>query len=116
MGQGGAAAGEGPPGYSYLLLWGSLFAIFYFLIIRPQQQKQKQHNQMINNLKKGDRVITGGGIHGRIVNLDESTVKMEIDEKVVIKVNRASIAAVLSNPQPAKPEGKTEKTEKGKKA
>jgi len=71
-----------------------MFAIFYFLLIRPQQKKAKEHREMVNNLKKGDRVITSGGIHGRITSLDEGTVTVEIADKVKIKVLRGNISVL----------------------
>ena len=71
------------------------FAIMYFLIIRPQQKKQKEHREMIQNLKKGDRVITGGGIHGRVTGMDDATFTVEIADKVRVKINRGNVAAVV---------------------
>lgn len=105
MGQGGQAAAPGQaPGYSYILLWGSLIAIFYFLIIRPQQQQRKKITEMLNNLKKGDRVITGGGIHGRITSLEDNVVTVEIADKVNIKLNRSSVAGVVQKTPEQKPQ------------
>jgi preprotein translocase subunit YajC len=69
-----------------------MFVIFYFLLIRPQQKKQKQHREMIGNLKKGDRVITSGGLHGRITGLTDTVVTLEISEKVRVKVARGNIS------------------------
>ena len=88
---GGGAAGGGFGAFIPIIL---MFVIFYFLLIRPQQKKAKQHQEMIANLKKGDRVITSGGIHGLITSLDENTVTLEIAEKVRIKVSRATIAGL----------------------
>jgi len=100
MGTGGAAAGQGG-GFGAFIPLILMFVIFYFLLIRPQQKKQKEHREMINNVKKDDKVIVGGGIHGVITSLDETTVKVEIADKVQIKVNRASIAGLAQPPQPA---------------
>lgn len=88
---GQAAAGGGFGAFIPIIL---MFVIFYFLLIRPQQKKAKAHQEMINNLKKGDKVVTSGGIHGVITGLDESTVTLEIAEKVRIKVTRNSMAAL----------------------
>lgn len=88
---GGGAVGGGLGAFIPIIL---MFVIFYFLLIRPQQKKAKQHQEMIANLKKGDRVITSGGIHGLITSLDENTVTLEIAEKVRIKVSRATIAGL----------------------
>lgn len=98
MGQGGAA-GEGGGGFSAFIPLILMFVIFYFLLIRPQQKKSKALREMVNSLKKGDRIITSGGIHGRITGLSDITLTVEISEKVRVKVNRANVAA-LSQPAP----------------
>jgi len=69
-----------------------IFVVFYFLLIRPQQKKAKEHQNYLANLKKGDRVITGGGIHGQITGITDTVVTLEIAENVRIKVNRGAIA------------------------
>jgi preprotein translocase subunit YajC len=82
-----------------------IFVVFYFLLIRPQQKKAKEHQAYLNDLKKGEKIITSGGIHGRITGLTDSTVTLEIAENVRIKVTRGSIAgslAALENQAPAK--------------
>lgn len=94
MGQAAAPGGGGAGGFGAFIPIILMFVIFYFLLIRPQQKKAKQHQEMIANLKKGDRVITSGGIHGLITSLDENTITLEIAEKVRIKVSRATIAGL----------------------
>jgi preprotein translocase subunit YajC len=69
-----------------------IFIIFYFLLIRPQQKKTRAHQDMLNALKVGDRVITGGGIYGKIVKVEDAAVSLEIADKVRIKVSRPSIS------------------------
>ena len=69
-----------------------MVVIFYFLLIRPQQKKAKEHKALLDNLKKGDRVITGGGIIGTVVNIDDQIVNLEIADKVRIEMARPSIA------------------------
>jgi preprotein translocase subunit YajC len=69
-----------------------IFVVFYFLLIRPQQKKAKEHQNYLANLKKGDRVITGGGIHGQITGITDTVVTLEIAENVRIKVSRSAIA------------------------
>ncbi|MFC1814976.1 preprotein translocase subunit YajC [Thermodesulfobacteriota bacterium] len=103
LGQGGAA-GQGSGGFGAFLPLILMFAIFYFLLIRPQQKKTKQHREMISSLKKGDRIITSGGIHGRITGSSDTTLTVEIAEKVRVKVNRTNVMA-LTQPvqQPAAP-------------
>ncbi len=93
------AMGQGPPpqggqagGLMSLTPLIIIFAIFYFLLIRPQQKRAKEHQEMIRSLKKDDRVITSGGIHGRIIAVDDDTVTVEIADRVKIKVSRQNIA------------------------
>lgn len=99
-GQGGAPAGQGG-GFTALVPLILMFAIFYFLLIRPQQKKAKEHREMVNNLKKGDRVVTSGGIHGTVTKVDEGTVTVEIAENVRVKVVRGNIAALNQPTAPA---------------
>ena len=70
-----------------------IFAVFYFLLIRPQQRKAKEHQAFLNNLKKGEDVVTSGGIHGRITGITDTIVTLEIADGVRIKVNRPSVLA-----------------------
>lgn len=72
-----------------------IFGIFYFLMIRPQQKKQKELKNLINNLQKGDEVLTAGGIIGRIAGLDEQYIEIEISNNVKIKMQRSSVVNVL---------------------
>lgn len=74
-----------------------MFAIFYFLLIRPQQKRQREMKEMIENLKKGDRVITTGGLYGTIVGLNDSYVQLKIADQVKVKVSRSAIAGLQSN-------------------
>ncbi len=87
---GGASGGENPlAAFVPLIL---IFGIFYFLLIRPQQKKQKQHQEFINNLQKGTEVVTSGGIIGRITGITDDVVTLEVADKVRIKVVRNQIA------------------------
>jgi preprotein translocase subunit YajC len=72
----------------------AIFLIFYFLIIRPQQKRAREHQKLIESLKKGDKVITSSGIHGKVVGLDDRTVLLEVDDGVKIKFEKAAIAVV----------------------
>ncbi|HHY04562.1 MAG TPA: preprotein translocase subunit YajC [Thermoanaerobacterales bacterium] len=72
-----------------------IFAIFYFLIIRPQQKRDKERKNMLSELKEGDDVVTIGGIFGRILNIKEDVVTLEVGDKVKIKVTRSAIGNVL---------------------
>ena len=83
------------PGGSFMALWPflAIFAIMYFLILRPQQKKQKKHQQMISELKKGDKVITAGGIYGTIVGIKEKTIIVKVDENVKLELTRSSVSS-----------------------
>lgn len=90
------AGGAGGGSFSFLIIIVVMFVAMYFMLIRPQQKKQKQHRAMVDALSVGDEVITNGGIGGRIVKLSEgSFVTVEIAKDVHIKLQRASIAQVL---------------------
>ncbi|MBD3309242.1 preprotein translocase subunit YajC [candidate division KSB3 bacterium] len=71
-----------------------IFVIFYFLLIRPQKKKQQAHRQMLDNLKRGDRVVTTGGIYGTIEGITDTTLQLKIANQVKIKVSRSSIAGL----------------------
>ena len=107
MGQGGEAAGQGAGGFSGFIPLILMFVIFYFLLIRPQQKKTKQHREMISGLKKGDRIITSGGIHGRITGLDETTLTVEISDRVRVKVARGNVGVRIETVTQPPPEKKT---------
>lgn len=72
-----------------------MFGIFYFLLIRPQQKKQKEHAAMIEGLKKNDEVVTSGGIHGTIVNVKDKTFVLRVDENSRIEVDKIAIAYLV---------------------
>lgn len=111
MGQMGGAGEGGAGGFASFLPLILMFVIFYFLLIRPQQKKTKEHRQMIDNLKTGDRIVTSGGLHGRITGATETTLTVEIAEKVRVKVNRANVSGtVQTGTAPAAP--KKEKKDK----
>jgi len=91
-----AAGGVGDAGSMWTAVLPLLLmvGIFYFLLIRPQQKKAKEHRQFLENLKKGDRVITSGGICGEITSISEQTVIMEVADKVRVEVGRPYIAGL----------------------
>ena len=90
----GQEGGQQSP-YQFLIFMGLLFAVFYFILIRPQQKRQKDQRQLLQNLKKGDKVITTGGLQGTIVNLTDTVVTVEIADKVKVKVGRNYIAGLI---------------------
>jgi preprotein translocase subunit YajC len=71
-----------------------IFVIFYFLLIRPQQKRSKEHRALLSNIKVGDTVLTTGGIYGKITGMREDIITVEISEKVRVKINRGNIAGV----------------------
>ena len=74
-----------------------MFAIFYLLLIRPQQKRAKQHKELVENLKSGDQVITAGGLHGKIVAVQDDIITLEIASNVRIKINRPSIVGTKTD-------------------
>lgn len=94
-GSGGGGAGGQGGGFSAFIPLILMFAIFYFLLIRPQQKKAKQHKALLSSIKKGDRVVSTGGLHGMVTGLTDEVVTMEIAPKVRVKVSRGSIAGVM---------------------
>jgi preprotein translocase subunit YajC len=92
----GADGGQGSM-FQPLIFMGIIFFIFYFMMIRPQQKRQKERQKLLNEMKKGDKVITAGGIHGKIVALEDRTVLIEISDNLKIKVEKASIGTVLKD-------------------
>ena len=102
-----SAAGDGSPVVASLFMYGAIFAIFYFILIRPQQKQRRQHEQLIQNLKKGDEVVTAGGVIGEVVHIRESvkdgTPQRTMDDRVTIKsgesrliVERGRIVRIIS--------------------
>jgi preprotein translocase subunit YajC len=91
-----------------------MLAIMWFLLIRPQQKKQKEHREMVANLKKGDTIITAGGLYGRITGLTDATLTLEIADKVRVKISRGHIAGLAQSTKPPTPPAK-EKPEAEKK-
>ena len=90
---GGASKGGGQ-GYEGLIMLVLMFAIFYFLLIRPQQKRAKQHRELVSALKSGDQIVTAGGMHGKVVSVEETTATIEIATGVKVKMNRTSITEV----------------------
>ena len=89
---GGAPAG---PGYGDFIFLIVLFAVFWLLLIRPQQKRAKEHKAMVEGLSKGDEVVTNGGLLGKITKLDESFVTLEIAAGTEVRVQRMSVAALM---------------------
>ena len=99
------AAGAAPSGgdiFSQMMPLLLIFVVFYFLLIRPQQKKQKMHKQMLGALRRGDRVITGGGIIGTVTKVKSDTeAQVEIADGIKVIVARDTIATVMAKTEPA---------------
>jgi len=104
--QGGADAPSALVNLLPLLL---IFVVFYFLLIRPQQTRAKEHSQMLANLKRNDDVVTSGGLYGKVVALSERVVTLEIAPKVQVKVDRQQIATLVKTTQQEAKEKEKEK-------
>jgi len=97
-----AQTGAEPSGLEMFLPLVLIFVVFYFLLIRPQQKKAKQHREMVGALRRGDQIITGGGIIGSVAKVvDDREVLVEIADNVRVRVARATITDILSKPEPA---------------
>jgi len=93
------AGGEGQGGGSLLtniIPFAAIILIFYFLLIRPQNKKRKETEKMLSAIKKGDKVVTIGGIHGTVQNVKESTVLLKVDDNVKIEFLRTAISSVIT--------------------
>ncbi|MDR0339813.1 MAG: preprotein translocase subunit YajC [Desulfovibrio sp.] len=112
---GPAPGGTEGAGWQSLIPFILMFAVFYFLLIRPQQKRAKEHKAMLNQLKRGDEVVTAGGLYGRILETADDHVILDLGDSKV-KVSRSAISAVASMARPAQPEKKSKKAEEKEKA
>lgn len=99
---GGAAEQGGGSPFSGLFMMVIIFAIFYLILIRPQQKKMKEHRKLIDEIKKGDHVVTAGGIIGMVEGATPEKLTVKIAEGVKVKVTRSSVAHVISAEEAAK--------------
>src|SRR5262249_4660931 len=97
--------GGGFGGLTSILPFVLIFVVFYFLLIRPQQKKMKDHRNLVAGLKRGDRVITAGGIIGQVAKVVDNEVQVDIAEGVRVRVVKSTITDVLSKPAPADAKG-----------
>jgi len=96
---GGSAGGGSGGGLAALAPLVIMFVIFYFLLIRPQQKKAKSHRDLLSNLRKGDRIITNGGLYGQVTGLTDTVVTVEIAPKIRVKVARSHVAGLAASPE-----------------
>lgn len=90
-----AAAGDAPPAWMQFLPLVAMIAIFWFLIIRPQMRRQKEHQAKVSGLKKGDQVLTGGGLLAKVVKVDEHYAELELGPNMRVKALKSTIADVV---------------------
>ena len=102
-------SGEAPSALVNLAPLLLIFVVFYFLLIRPQQTRAKEHSQMLANLKRNDDVITSGGLYGKVITLADQVVTLEIAPKVQVKVDRQQITSLVKT---AQAEGKEKESSK----
>jgi preprotein translocase subunit YajC len=81
--------------FSTLIMFALIIGIFYFLILRPQQKRQKERQKLLEAVKKGDKVVTAGGLHGTVAGLDDKTVLLQVADNVKMKYERSAIATIL---------------------
>jgi preprotein translocase subunit YajC len=95
-------AGAGPPGgvggnaiLTQVVFFAAIFAVFYFLLIRPQQTQRRERERLLAAIKRGDRVVTTGGLHGTVTGLEDTTVTLRVADQVKVTVDRAAIGRVV---------------------
>ena len=81
-----------------VLFFAAIFAIFYFLLIRPQQKTKKEREAMLSSVRKGDRVVTSSGLHGTVVGLNEHTVTLKVTDQVRLDFDRAALGRIVTPP------------------
>ena len=79
---------------SFFIMMGLIFVVFYFFIIRPQKKREDTRKQMIGAVKKGDRVVTVGGIHGKVLSVEDTSLLVEVDQTVKLRFDKNAIASV----------------------
>jgi preprotein translocase subunit YajC len=87
---------DGKMDYSFLIMMGGVFVIMYFFMIRPQSKKMREQRDYISSMQKGDKVVTTGGIHGKINQIDDKTVLIEIDTNVKMKIEKNGISVEMT--------------------
>lgn len=86
----------GGSGYQTLIMMGSVVVIMYFFMIRPQMKKAKDEKTFVDSIQKGDKVVTIGGIHGRVVEVNDTTVLLDVDKNVTMRIEKKAISAEVT--------------------
>ena len=97
LAQAAPSAPEQPPVLFQFLPLIIIAVLFYFLLIRPQQKKQKEHQKLVTAIKTGDKVITSGGMHGIVANVKESTILLKVADNVKIEMDKAAVVSVTKS-------------------
>ncbi|MDE0981769.1 MAG: preprotein translocase subunit YajC [Gammaproteobacteria bacterium] len=91
-----AQEAAGQPSMTYnLILFGGMFVLFYLILWRPQSKRAKEHKELITSVSKGDEIMTSGGLMGKVANVTDDYIAVEVAENVVLKLQKSSVAAVL---------------------
>ncbi len=90
-----SAPGQGPSMLMQILFFGLIFVVFYVFLILPQQRQQKKHKEMLESIKKGDKIITIGGIIGEVVRVKDDTMKVKIDKDVEIEIQKSAVSTKI---------------------
>jgi len=100
-----SGGGAGDQLFSTLIMFALIIGIFYFLILRPQQKRQKERQKLLEAVKKGDKVVTAGGLHATVAGIDEKTVLLQVADNVKMKFDRTAIATIIreSESKPVEP-------------
>ena len=93
--EGASGSGGGTQLITMLVTFGLIIVVFYFLVIRPQNRKQRDAKKMLENIRKGDRVVTIGGMHGYVESVKDDSVVLKVDDNVKLKFNKSAIQQVL---------------------
>jgi preprotein translocase subunit YajC len=91
-----AASGGSEAMIYQVVMWVGIIGVFYFFMIRPQQKKQKEQKELLGNLKKGDQVVTIGGIHARVYTVEDTIVTLELDKGVKLTVDKSAVARTIA--------------------
>ncbi len=95
LAEGAPAAGQQGDPLTSLLFFGGFILIFYFLLIRPQQKRAKEHQKMVSALAKGDEVVTNGGLLGKVTDVSDEYISLELADNVVVRLQKQAVASVL---------------------
>lgn len=90
---------------STIIMFALIILIFYFMILRPQKKRQKEREQLLNSIKKGDKIITIGGVHGTVVGVEEKTVLVQVADNVKVKFERSAISTITKEGSSDQKEG-----------